>query len=116
MLELVEEALDQVAMTVEQAAESRDVDAVRHRLDVRPGTPMGHGRTQGVAVVDSVDEQDLAFADGVQHVGRAAAVMRLPFGQLEHDGMDFGGQATRGRPMHRVGARLAAADGGGPPF
>jgi hypothetical protein len=38
MLNLVEEALDQVAIAVKEWAERWDVDPVRHRLDVGPGT------------------------------------------------------------------------------
>ena len=43
---------------------------MRHRLDVGPGASVGHGSTQGIAVIGTVSEQDLAIADDVLHVGR----------------------------------------------
>lgn len=92
MLELVEEAFDEVAVAVavEPRAEGRDVYPIGHRFDVSPGSSLGHRRSEGVAVIGPVGEQDVVGADAVQHVGGAAAVVGLAFGQLERDGVAVG--------------------------
>src|ERR1051326_4342818 len=59
MLELVEEALDEIAVAIEEGAEGRDVDAPRHGLDVGPRAALGQAGAQSVAVVGAVGEQDL---------------------------------------------------------
>src|SRR6516162_6676961 len=82
MLEFVEEALDEVAVAVEPWAERGEVDAVRHRLDVRPSAASRHLDVQGIAVIGTVSEQDLALAHAVEHVGGAASVVRLSCAQL----------------------------------
>ena len=111
VFELVEEALDEVAVAVEEGAEGRDVLAVWHRLDVGPGAACGEGLAQGVAVVGAVGQQDLAGAKRCEHVLGAAAVMGLAFGELRGDrqtvgvdqGMDLGGQAAA-RATHATGS------------
>ena len=105
MLDLVKEPLDQVSVTVKPRAEGRYVYTVRHGLDVCPRTSDGHGTTQGITVIGTVGEQDLARADGVQHVGRTASVMRLALGQFERDGIAVGindGVDFRGEPASRA--------------
>ena len=95
-----------------------------HRLDVGPGAARRHRRAQGIAVIGPVGEQDLAFANAGQQVGRAASVMGLPLAQLERDrvavgsddGMDLGGQSAARTP-HACGR--SEVPGGGrrrPPF
>lgn len=111
MLELVEEALDEVSVAVEEAAEGGDVLAVGHGLDVGPGASTGEILAQGVAVIGAVGQQDLAGPDGRQHVGGAATVVGLAFGELEGDGqpfgvdqsVDLGGQPTA-RATHATGS------------
>ena len=56
MLELAEEPLHQVPVSVEPGAEGWDVHTARHGLDVRPSASIGHGGTQGVAVIGTVGE------------------------------------------------------------
>lgn len=61
--------------------------------------------TQDVAVIGAVGEQDLATADGVQHIGRAASVVRLSLGQLEQDSVAVGiddGMSFVGQPALRT--------------
>lgn len=83
VLEFVEEALDDVAISIEEAAESGDMNAVRHRLDVRPCAAFVKGLAHPVAVISAVGEQNLTVAEIIQHVVGAPAVMRLAFGELE---------------------------------
>ena len=66
MLEFAEEAFDEIAIAIEERAEGRDAFAARHRFDAGPGTAIGEGRAQGVAVVGAVAEQDAAFAKTTQ--------------------------------------------------
>ena len=57
-------------------------------------------RSQRIAVIGAVAEQDVAALDRGQHVGGAAAVVGLALGELERDGqavrvdqgVDLGGQ------------------------
>ena len=48
VFEFVEEALDEIAMAVEQRAEGRGVQPVRHRLDVGPSAARREGVAQEV--------------------------------------------------------------------
>src|SRR5258706_7115310 len=75
VLELVEEALHEIAQVVEKGAESWPVHAPGYGLDVGPGAALGHARAQGVAVIGAVAEQDLARTEGAQHVGGGLAVV-----------------------------------------
>lgn len=110
VLQLVEEAFDEVPVAIQEGAEGRLPLAVRLRLDVRPGPPLGEAVTQGVAVVGTVGEQDLPLAEVAQHVGGAPAVVRLALGELQRDRrplgiderMDFGRQAVA-RATHATG-------------
>ena len=118
VFELAEEALDEVAISVEEAAEGRDVLTVRHRLDVSPGAAGREVGPEGVAVVGPIGEQDLAVGEIAEHIGRAAAVMGLAFAQLQRDwqpigvdqGVDLGRQPAPRAP-HAAG--VSAAPNGG---
>lgn len=78
------------------------IDPMRRGSDVGPGALVGHSDAQGVAVVDSVGEQNLSGFQLAEHVGGSAAVMRLPLDQLDPDGqtvrvdqgVNLGGQAA----------------------
>src|SRR5215212_8687590 len=85
VLELVEEALDEVAVAVQEWAEGRNVDAPWHRFDVGPGPTIEQRPTQRVAIVGAIGQQDLPGADAVQHIGGAAAIVGLAFAQLQCD-------------------------------
>ena len=85
MLELVEEALDDAPVAIQEAAEGGRIDPTRHRFDVRPSTTGHHRLAQGIAVVSAVREQNLPGQHLVEHVGCAAAVVRLTFGKLDRD-------------------------------
>ena len=118
VLELVEEALDQVAVAVKPSAEDWNVYPVRHWLDVGPGTPACDSGTQNVAVVAAISEHDLAFPEGGEQVRSTAAIVGLALGQLDHDriavgidhSVDFGGQATSRAP-HACGNRDVPSGG-----
>ena len=116
MLELIEEALDEVAVAVKEWAEGRDVLAVWHRLDVGPGP--AQGIAQPVAVVSAIGQRDLPVADAAEHVDGTASVMGLALGQLQQDRqavgvdkrMDLGGQSASRAP-HASGVRLVPKGG-----
>ena len=96
MLEFAEEAFDEIAIATEERVERRDAYPARPRLDAGPCTACGQGRAHGVAVVSVVAEQNIALAKAIGHIGCAAPVMCLPFGQLEPDQ-----QAAARTPMQR---------------
>ena len=58
MLDLVEEPLDEVAIAVEEGAESRDVDASRHGFDVGPGAALRQALAERIAIIGPVGQQD----------------------------------------------------------
>ena len=111
MLEFAEKALDEIAISIEERAERGNAFAVGHRLDAGPCAACSQVRAHRIAVVGAVAEEDIAFAKTVEHVGGAAPVMRLAFGQLEPDrqakridqGVDFGRQAAA-RATHATGS------------
>jgi hypothetical protein len=67
--EFVEEAFDEVAVSVEKAAEGRNVFAVGHRLDIGPDAACREGAAERVAVVGAIGEQDLTVAEILEQVG-----------------------------------------------
>src|SRR3546814_11782122 len=83
MFEFIEESFDEITVSVEERAESRDVLTVRHWLDAGPCAACGQSGAHGVAVIGTVSKQDAAFAKTIEHVIGGSTVMRLPFGQLE---------------------------------
>src|SRR5690606_12635437 len=74
VLEFVEEALDEVSVTIKKGTESRRVEASGHWFDARPGAAFLDRLTQSVGVVGAVSEQDVSLAQTVQHIERASAV------------------------------------------
>lgn len=85
VFEFVEEALDEVAASIEEGAEGENDLLVAHGFDAGPGATLGETGAHGVAVIGAVGQQDIALAKPVQHVGGRAPVMGLSFCQLEHD-------------------------------
>lgn len=85
VFEFVKEAFDEVAMFVEEAAEHRFDHTLRHGADIGPSAARIHFCAQGIGVIGPVSKQDVPFADGIEHVRRAATIGGLSFGQLEHD-------------------------------
>ena len=82
MIEFVEEAFDDVAHSVGPLVEARQVHPIWHELDIGFCAVR---RGLGVGVVGTVRQQDIAAANGGEHVFGAAPVVRLAFGQLEKD-------------------------------
>src|SRR5262249_20523716 len=123
MLEFAEEALDQIAIAVEEGAEGRDPHATSHGLDVGPCTVAGDVLAEGVAVVGAIGQEDLARPEARQHVLGALAVMGLTLAELERNGqavgidesMDLGGQAAPRAP-HASGSKLVPSGSLRPPF
>lgn len=124
MLDLVEEAFDEIAISVEERAERRNVDASRHGFDVRPGAALGQAVSEGVAVMGAIGEQGLSGAKAIQHIAGASAVMGLALGELEGNriavgvdqGVDLGRRSAARAPMHRVAASCPWPACGGPLF
>ena len=118
VLELVEEALDVVPVSVQEGAESGNIHAVWHGPDVGPGTSGVHGLAQRIAVVGPVGHEDLALAEGREHVGGAPAIMGLTLRELEddrkaigiHESVDLGGQSAARAP-HALGSSVVPSGG-----
>jgi len=85
MLDLVEEALDEVAPLVEARAESGRIEAMVERSDVGGGALGGNHRAQRIAVVAAIGQQDAFARQCAKHVQGALAVVGLALGQLERD-------------------------------
>src|SRR5262249_15802530 len=123
MLEFAEEALDQIAIAVEEGAEGRDPHATGHRLDVGPSTVTGHVLAQGVAVVGAIGQEDLARPGARPQVLGALAVRGLALAELEcngqavgiDEGMDLGRQPAPRAP-HASGSKLVPSGSLRPPF
>ena len=77
VLELVEEALDEVSVAIQEGAEGWNVHTSRHGPDVGPSAPSRHPVAQGIAVVGSVGDQGLTGSERVQPGSGAAPVMGL---------------------------------------
>jgi hypothetical protein len=83
LLEFAEEALEEIAVSIDVGAEGRPTLAVRHGLDVGPGATCCHLDPERVAVIGTVGKQHIAIAEGGEHIDSAAAIMRLAGGELE---------------------------------
>ena len=68
----LEEAFDEIAEAIEVGAEGGDVHPMGHWFDVAPCALLCEARPQRVAVVAAVGQEDLAFAETGEHVGRAS--------------------------------------------
>ena len=87
-------------------------------FDVAPCALLCEARPQRVAVVAAVGQEDLAFAETGEHVGRASPVMSLSGRQLEQNGqavgvderMDLGGQSAPRAP-HAAGSSEVLSGG-----
>ena len=118
MFEFVEEAFDEIAEAIEVGAEGGDVHPMGHWFDVAPCALLCEARPQRVAVVAAVGQEDLAFAETGEHVGRASPVMSLSGRQLEQNGqavgvderMDLGGQSASRAP-HAAGSSEVPSGG-----
>ena len=90
MFELVEVALDEVALFVEPCAKREAAGSVLLGRDVGP-CPSACGKgANGIAVVSAVGEQDRVGLKRFQHGGGRLAVMRLSGSQDEIDWPAFG--------------------------
>ena len=102
----------------EEGAKCRLRPAAGQRLDVGERALLEQALAEHVAVVGAVCEQDLAGFKAAQHVGGAAAIVSLPFGELQDDwqavgideGVDLGGQPASRAP-HALGSRLVPRAG-----
>src|ERR1700730_12594842 len=80
MFDFVEEALDQVSVSVEVRAEDRYIFAVRNGFDVGPCAAFVEASPQLIAVVGAVGQRSLALDESVEHIAAAASVIGLTFG------------------------------------
>ena len=83
VLELAEEAFDEVSVAIEVGAERGNVHTIGHRFDVAPSALFFEPRPQGVAVVAAVGQEDLALAKSIEHVRGASPVMSLSGRQFQ---------------------------------
>jgi hypothetical protein len=85
LFEFAEEALDEVAVAIEEGADDGAALAISHRLDVGPDTTLGQLGPERVTIVSAIGEQDVTITQSVQHVGSAAPIVRLTGSELERD-------------------------------
>src|SRR3546814_8911756 len=78
MFEFIEESFDEITVSVEERAESRDVLTVRHWLDAGTCAACGQSGAHGVAVIGTVSKQDAAFKSEA-HTSELQATMRNPY-------------------------------------
>lgn len=93
MLELAEEAFDQIAFAIEALAEAGFPFAIEFGRDVRHSALLFDQVTDAVGVIRLVGKNDGAWIEAIKQVICGGAVMCLPGGQAEalriDDGMDF---------------------------
>ena len=83
VLELVEEALDAIAQSVDRRAEGRRVEAMIEGADVGVGALIGDLGSQRVGIVAAVGQQHAILTERAEHVLGTLAVVGLAFGQLD---------------------------------
>ena len=106
VLELTEEAFDEIAVAIEECTERWLLSAPGDRLDVRPRAARRKALAQSVAVVGAISEQDLTAFERLDQIDGAPPIVRLAFGEFEadrqaigvHERMDFGGQSASRAP------------------
>jgi hypothetical protein len=76
--------------TIEEGAERRHLLAVRHGLDISPGTTFIVALPQGIAVIGAVGQRGLPLAKCIQHIAGAASIMGLASGQFQSDWQALG--------------------------
>src|SRR5690606_28759361 len=115
VLQLVEAALDAVALAVKRLVVPNDLLAASVGRDHRLHTGGLDGRADGVAVVGLVGDDSTAL-HAIQHCLGRAAVVHLAAGQEEaqrsservREQMDLGRQSTSGAPQSLVRAPFLA--------
>jgi hypothetical protein len=101
VLELAEEALDEIALAIDAAVDRAVHETLAGRGDVGPGAPGSYQIEQGIGVVAAVGDDVTAVQAG-EEVGRRRQVMGLSCGQDEPDrqavfidgGVDLGAQSS----------------------
>jgi len=85
LFEFVEEALDKIASAIEPFAKGGRVASLRHGSHIGSCAARCKCLAQGIGVVGAVSQQNVASADGAEHVFGATSVMGLAFGEFEQD-------------------------------
>ena len=101
MLEFVEEALDEVSLSVDAAIDRAMNQALACRWDMRLGPGGADKLEQGVGIVASVGD-DMAASEIGEQLRRGPQIVGLPGGQHEphrqailvDDGVDLGAQSS----------------------
>ena len=88
--DFAKEALDEIAEFIEVAAEGGWPGSLWHGSDIGPDAARGHFGAQGVRVIGPVSQRDIAIGEGVEHIGGAAAIMRLAWRDLQQDRQSTG--------------------------
>ena len=86
MFEFIEETLDSIALLVEQGAEGRRIDTVRHGADISPGPAFGEPLAKAVGIVSPIRQENVSRLHGVEHILGAPTVVGLACGVLQGDG------------------------------
>ena len=133
VFEFAEEALDLIALPIEDWIEGREAFSGRHEVDVGHSTAFGEAVAQPVAVTGAIGQQGLTGPGAVIHVRAGSPVMRLSFGRLSfgqfqadrtatriNQRMDFRGQpaarATHGPKENKTVRGTVLPEDGSPPF
>lgn len=85
MLDPVEEPLDAVSMLVDACAESGRICPMVERPDVRQRAGVGDLRSERVAVVATIRQQNAVRTEQPEHALSRPPVVSLAFCQLEED-------------------------------
>lgn len=117
VLELVEEAFDEIALPVEDLAVAPRHASAPGRWDAGPDAPLSQALAEPVGVIGLVAEEATIGWEHVDQGGNGREVMRLSWGQGQADrqpaaidhGVDLGGQAAARAPDRFFAVFLGAA-------
>ena len=123
VLDFAEEAFNAMTVAIEERTEGGWVLASWHRLYVGDGTAIGEPGAKLIAVIGGIGEQDIMFADRLEHVGGALAIMGLARRYLQRHRQTLGidksvdlGRQPASRAPHASGVSIVPGGGLRPPF
>ncbi|MCW2396651.1 hypothetical protein M2343_003067 [Sphingobium sp. B8D3B] len=116
MFEFGEEALDQIALTIEPLAEARLPLSIGFGRDIGRGALFLDQRADAISIVGFVGEHDRVGLKLVEQIVRDLAIMCLPSGQAEpdrealriNDRVDFGREPASGATETMISIPLFA--------
>lgn len=116
VLQLGEEALDQVSLTIEPCAEVRLRSAIGLGRDIGERTLFTEGRADAIGIVGLVRQDDCSGTNMIKQIVSGLAVMALPCGQAQpdrealpiDDRVDFGREPASGATETMISIPLFA--------